>query len=361
MAAACIGESVVKSDLSLRVAALAAAVTGIEDVETRLEFCEMFLGAVAELSAEAAQLCAVALSAQDEGSSAHALGEALQRRVGPYEGEHFGNRPPLRVDVLLVTVKPIELLAVQEAFGIDKSNSVKVDGQELWPHVVGQTHVAIVSVGFAGNVDSAHLLTRMWCALHFQAAVLIGMAAGIPDEVNLGDVIVAEGILGYDSVNLEETGVVPAYDYFQNSRNAVKRAIRPSSQDPGWALRVQAEVESCPADIGISPTQDYPIGIRGWRPKANSGIILAGSKLVENGKLPEMKKTFHDRAKALEMEGCGFAAVCREAEIRWLVVRGIADFGQPGRRKDWQFAATYAAAALVRASLLDPEFSFLLD
>ena len=89
-----------------------------------------------------------------------------------------------------------------------------------------------------------------------------------------------------------------------------------------------------------------------------SGIILAGGKLVEDGTLPKMKKTYHDRVRALEMEGW-ICSCLQEAELRWLVIRGIADFGKPHRRKTWQFAATYAAAALVRDGLLDPELSFL--
>jgi nucleoside phosphorylase len=82
------------------------------------------------------------------------------------------------------------------------------------------------------------------------------------------------------------------------------------------------------------------------------GVILAGGKLLEDGSLPKMRKTFHDRTRAAEMEGGGFAAACNEFSWRWMVFRGIADFGEPERVKGWQFPATVAAALVVRYGLL---------
>ena len=58
-----------------------------------------------------------------------------------------------------------------------------------------------------------------------------------------------------------------------------------------------------------------------------------------------------------EMEGAGFAAMCSEAGIEWLVVRGICDYGEPNRRKGWQFAASFAAAAFVRDGLASGRIS----
>lgn len=349
-----------KSDLSRRVAALAFAASEIESAETRLEFCEILLDALSDLSVEATQLCAAVLVAQEDGSTAHALGSALRERVGVYDGRHFGTKPPLDVDLLVVTVKDVELRAVQSAFGVDPSAFLKVEGEQVWLQTVGDARTAIVCVRTAGNVDSAYLLSRMWFALRFPAAVLIGMAAGVEGQVEIGDVVVADGILGYESVTLTTKGPVPAFDYFGISNSVAKRALKPASH-PNWALRVQAEVASVTNDITLPRNVAYPDGVLGWSPEAKRGIVLAGSKLVENGKLPSMRKALHQRARALEMEGCGFAMVCREAQLRWLVVRGIADFGNPGRRETWQFAATYAAAALVRDNLSDPEYTFLRD
>ena len=61
----------------------------------------------------------------------------------------------------------------------------------------------------------------------------------------------------------------------------------------------------------------------------------------------------------IEMEGAGFAAACSALRIPWLVVRGIADYGDQDvsiaadgsevkRGKSWQFPSTYVAAAYIR-------------
>ena len=137
---------------------------------------------------------------------------------------------------MLVTVKDVELLAVQQAFGVDSNAYVMVEGHQVWPHVVGKTRIAIVCVGFAGNVDSAYVLTRMFSSLRFRAAALVGMAAGVQHEVNLGDAVVADGVLGYDSVTLEKTRIVPSYEYYGISEPLFVELL-PLKSDAGGLTR----------------------------------------------------------------------------------------------------------------------------
>lgn len=352
-----------RSVLSERVSALALAAAEISDARTRLEFCEMLLDSLKDLSFESAQICASVLKAQAEGSPAHQMGCALLERVGTYEGKHFGGRPALRVDLMILTVKDVELQAVHAAFSIERTDSVKVAGEEIWMTKVGNVNIAVACIGTAGNIESAFMLTRLWSELRFSAAVLIGMAAGVRAEVDLGDVVVAEAVLGYESVTLHRDRVVPSYHQYPGALADVRRAARPSFTDKSWSMRVSAEV----ADLSGTDlyrkrgVKRFPKKLQDWLPKVTTGVILAGGKLVEDGSIPELKDTTHGRTKAVEMEGCGFAAVCVETRTRWLVIRGIADFGEPNRRKEWQLTASYAAAALLRDGLGSEQFSFLLD
>jgi nucleoside phosphorylase len=54
----------------------------------------------------------------------------------------------------------------------------------------------------------------------------------------------------------------------------------------------------------------------------------------------------HDRVRAAEMEGSGFASICDEYAIPWLVFRGISDFGDPDKPDSdiWRTTAVLAAA-----------------
>ena len=85
-----------------------------------------------------------------------------------------------------------------------------------------------------------------------------------------------------------------------------------------------------------------------FRPRFTHGVVLAGAKLLENGGLPQMRAEFHDKVKALEMEGAGFAAACGELQWPWLVLRGVADYGGEDRQKNWQGGATIAAGQALR-------------
>jgi nucleoside phosphorylase len=53
------------------------------------------------------------------------------------------------------------------------------------------------------------------------------------------------------------------------------------------------------------------------------------------------------------MESAGFAYFCDESQVHWMIIRGIADYGQSRRTKDWQYVATLAAAHVLRAFLMD--------
>jgi nucleoside phosphorylase len=95
-----------------------------------------------------------------------------------------------------------------------------------------------------------------------------------------------------------------------------------------------------------------------WTPSFDEGVILAGEKLIGDGSLPPMREEYHDKVRAGEMEGSGFARACEEYGIPWLVFRGISDFGDPEgseTRKEWKAAAALASATAV-VHFLDDAF-----
>ena len=85
-----------------------------------------------------------------------------------------------------------------------------------------------------------------------------------------------------------------------------------------------------------------------------------------------MKEEINDRGLAAEMEGAGFAAACTARRIPFLVVRGIADYGDEDvltlvdgsevrRGKSWQIPSTYAAAAYVRDMVITGRMPLIAD
>jgi nucleoside phosphorylase len=88
---------------------------------------------------------------------------------------------------------------------------------------------------------------------------------------------------------------------------------------------------------------------KGWKPEYHTGVILAGEKFLADGSLPEMQKDYHERVRAADMEGTGFARSCKEHKKPWLVFRGVSDFGEKKRRKGWKLIAALSAATAVHA------------
>lgn len=58
-------------------------------------------------------------------------------------------------------------------------------------------------------------------------------------------------------------------------------------------------------------------------------------------------RSLQEKVSVAEMEAHGFAAVAAGKNVRWVVVRGISDFGDAGKNDDYhKVAATVAAETL---------------
>lgn len=210
------------------------------------------------------------------------------------------------------------------------------------------TSFAIANIGTDGNVESALKTAQLFTSLKVRLPVLVGMAAGVRGEVSLGDVVVGQQVWAADFEKLRLDGIVPIPKTFAPRDAVWTKLATLSTVDPEWGQRVRAQLLAMNTrlpEIAHLPLRYSDHGL----PDVKMGVIFAGSRLIEDSSLVRGREERHGRLLAAEMEGAGFAASVRELGLAdWLVVRGIADFAEPHREKHWQFAATFAAAALVR-------------
>ena len=256
--------------------------------------------------------------------------------------------PRLNVDYLILTVKKVELTACLRAFGISVGAAAHElgHGMEVWRAEVGGRTFAIAMVGTAGNVESAVRLGALLTLIRTRAAILIGMAAGVVGETDVGDVVVAEAVIAFEFVKMRESGPVYMPRTYSPPDKHINRVELLDVVDPNWPNDVCDGLRRV-ASIVELPDEPSDVGLGVWRPRVRRGAVLAGSKLIEDGSLPSLVSDLHGRALAAEMEGAGFAAACDESDTPWLVVRGVSDHGQLPRPKDWQFTAAYAASRFV--------------
>jgi nucleoside phosphorylase len=265
------------------------------------------------------------------------------------------------VDVLILTVKKTEFRAALDAFGV--APGVRPtdlgDGAEAWLVSNAGTRYGIAMIGNDGNVESAIEVKNLFKNTAFRAAILLGMAAGVRGEVDLGDVVVAHSVYAYDFVRATKVRSFSRAKPYSPSASSWQRVDTLHQVHPGWAESVAQAVLASPNFEGIDESETKKLG-RDWRPRIKVGAVLAGSVLIEDNRLVRQKREgeLHDRVLAAEMEGAGFAAACMSEGVQWMVVRGVADFGGFKRRKSWQYPATYAAACAIRDGIESGRINF---
>jgi nucleoside phosphorylase len=255
------------------------------------------------------------------------------------------------IDVLILTVKPVELDACLNAFGVTvhaKPVVLSNSGICTWIIDTKIARVAVAMVGTAGNVETAAFLNSIDRDLPFRSAILVGMCAGVKGKMTLGSVIVAELVHAYEFVKMEATG--PKYEPkprppAESDIRSVELVNRVDKFWPGVVAAVQARNDPFPENEAET--------IEKWKPFLKRGGLLAGGWLIEDGSLPAFSYQFSSDIRGAEMEGAGFATACGELGKPWVVLRGVADYGEEGRRKHWQWPATFAAASAARKCITE--------
>lgn len=263
------------------------------------------------------------------------------------------------LDLLVLTPKGPELIAAMAAFGLSGPPSARLgEDSDLWLWMQDDLSLGLGVIGTDGNVEAAIELNRIASSIKVRAAALVGMAAGLEGEVNKGDIVIASWVVAYEFTRLTKRRYVSRAKPYQADMRSVQKVGQVAASYPNWGEALADELRGCKEFKGIERAEQEKL-TRQWRPKIKTGVVFAGSRLIEDGSLRKMKEQINDRGLAAEMEGAGFAAACSAQRIPWFVVRGIADYGDQDvatdrlgndvrRGKSWQFPSTYTAAAYVR-------------
>ena len=191
--------------------------------------------------------------------------------------------------------------------------------------------VVVVLLPSMGEISAANAVTDTIARWNPRFVLMVGIAGGIPqDDLDLGDVVVADQIIGYEYGKVTEDGIEPRDRVYPVSALLLDR-VR-NFWDESWAQQVNVPRPDS-ATRAVS--------------KLFIGPIASGNKVIASTEFRQRLKTRWPKLVALEMEGEGvFAAVFDRPQIRnTLVIRGICDMADERKADEWREYAANAAAA----------------
>jgi adenosylhomocysteine nucleosidase len=235
--------------------------------------------------------------------------------------------------VVIITALAKELDAVLKHIpNAERKNS---NGRVTYKGTVEGYNVVALSLSGMGNVNAAVATTQAIDVWNPQCVIVTGITGGIAkgSERLLGDIIVAEQIVGYEQGRVSDESTSRRYD-----------VLRP---DHGL-FSVAKEVDRQPWYDSI--LEKRPDGTSGRViPTVHFGVVASGEKIVAGGDLPHVLQDNWPRLVGIEMEAYGTALATYQAATTpgLLFVKGICDWVNSAKNDAWQHYAADAAAAFV--------------
>ena len=229
--------------------------------------------------------------------------EAVERAGAIYE--NVAGRPPGAEPILLVTVNDNERNALLDVFQAGQGHGALPFQYRDFPYEWlgeaegdhGYTRPVIAMRTQMGSVRSGAASSRVRTAIeHFrpQVVLAVGIAFGDKARQELGDVLIADQVLTYESARLNPDC---SLDHRSERLAATAR----------W-------LERC-------LLVDLP------QIRRHKGLLLCGEKLIDNPEFRAQLQREFPRALGGDMEGFGLATVCNEERVQWGVIKAVSDWG----------------------------------
>ena len=203
--------------------------------------------------------------------------------------------------------------------------------------------IVLLCFGGMGNVQAATAVTQAIDVWNPSAIILTGIMGGIEGSKRLlGDLIVAEQIVGYELGKIKETETERRFEVLRPANLLVEKARNFPQQK--WAL--DSRTISRP-----DGTSERVI------PKVHFGVVASGEKVIADTiTIPELTTSW-TKLIGVEMEGFGTAQAVYQSEPapKMLMVKGICDWADPDKNDEWQaYSADIAAAYIVNFLRTNP-------
>lgn len=205
----------------------------------------------------------------------------------------------------IVAAMPEELQTVLDA--IPDEAPRQHGGRTFWcGHWEGHEVVAVLSG--IGKVAAATTTATLLSTFEIDAVLFAGVAGGLGDGVQVGDVVVATELLQHD------LDASPLFPRFEIPGRGVSRLATDAALSQAVAqAATQALATRGPALAGLGT------------PRVHQGLIVSGDRFVSSASESNALRQALPDALAVEMEGAALAQVCHDFGVPFAVVRTISD------------------------------------
>jgi len=244
-------------------------------------------------------------------------------------------KPPL--DFAIITALEKEARAVTEC--LEEHQVYRDESHDIRTYHLGRVtlakekfyRIAAIQLTQMGNVSASIAVADTIHRWRPRYILMVGIAGGFPqDDLDLGDVVIASQVVGYDYGKITPQGLQPRDRVFPASALLLDRVG--SYWDHNWAQAVNCE---------------RPANAKRALSKRFIGTIASGNKVVADQVFRSQLLARWSKLHAVEMEAEGVytAAFDRPHPENVLVIRGICDMADERKSDQWQEYAAHAAAA----------------
>jgi nucleoside phosphorylase/predicted nucleotidyltransferase len=226
--------------------------------------------------------------------------------------------PATRADILVVTALPKEFLAGVGALGAIADGGIA--HAEVVDRKARPWSIELISINAMGSVAAALETHEGLRRTKAPDVVLLGIAAGFPGKVELGDIVIPDQIVYYESQKLLPFRAMKGFDW------------KPTSEPVRQAI--------------VTP---YLAGLSGARRqvRVHTDVVLAcGEKVVASGRFRRSLSPSHRKLAAIDMESYGVACAAERRGARTTVIKSICDYADGRKNDDYQDFAAQTAAAM---------------
>lgn len=253
-----------------------------------------------------------------------AVGTHAQINNG-YDASGAGSR---RRGIGVVTIKAVEMRAVIDVFGLAKATG---NGQTVYTGRVesadGTADLTAVRALEQGQRSAMPAL--QYLRQHHDPAVyvVVGIGGGIDDDLQIGDVVVANRVVYYELRRETADGVFHRGEE-RHTPAAITQAVNTFFTEHHEPARLRSTA---------GPFHVHP------------GPLASGDAVVmdREGPIRRFLKSYNEKILAVDTEAGGLAQFCHETPVQqpgWLVVRGISDLADHAKNETHQPSAARNAA-----------------